>query len=129
LVDTPEDFPLVVFLSTNSSISNVSHTYIFFTTNPSLRKIAVISELITEYQATGTGTALKVTGFYRNQNGDILFDRLTTNGQKVGSSNATQQYSLETFKVTSLGVVSTRLQDFDYLKYRQQYNSKPLDDD
>ncbi len=123
LVDIPGDFPLVVFLSTNSSISNVSHTYIFFTTNPPLRKIAEVSGLITEYQATGTGTAMKVIGFYRNQDGDILFDRLTTQEQKVGRSNAEQKYSLETFKVNESGVVSISLQDFDYLKYREQYRA------
>jgi hypothetical protein len=128
LVDTPEDFPLVVFLSTNSSISNVSHTYIFYTTNPSLRKVCEIAGIITQYQATGTGTALNVTGFYR-QNGDILFDRLTTDRQKTGRSNASQKYSLETFKITPDGVVSIRLEDFNYLKYRQQYNSKALDSD
>jgi hypothetical protein len=127
LVDTSEDFPFLLFLSSTSSTSNVTHTYIFYTTNPSLRKIAEISGLITEYQATGTGTALKVTGFYRSQNGEILFDRLTTEGQEFGESNASQKHSLETFKVTPSGVVSIRLKDFNYLEYREQYRSMPVD--
>lgn len=129
LVDIPGDFPLAVFLSTNSSISNVSHTYIFFTTNPPLRKIAEVSGLITEYQATGTGTAMKVTGFYRNPDGDILFDRITTEGQEVGSSNASQKYSLETFKVESSNLISVSFKDFDYVEYRKQYKSTAGDRD
>lgn len=122
LIRTPDDLPYLIFLSTLESTANVSHSYIFYSLKPSLRKIAQIDEVIDQHQALGHGTSLKVAGFYRNENNDVLFDRLTTKGHKI-ESHAVQKHSVETFKIAPDGILSVDLKDFDYKSYREQFNS------
>jgi len=120
IIRPPREIDFLVFLSTNCSPSNVSHSFIFYSIKP-LKKIAKIDGLISIYQATETGSVLDIVGFYRDRNNNILFDRLTTAGQDFGSSNASQKYSVETFKVSETGIETINLKDFKPGAYYQLF--------
>ena len=96
----PDGFPYLVFQSSNYSSSNINHSYILYSTTPTLKKVAIIKSPINHYQSSSNdGSEYAVVGFYTNLHGDYLIDRLVPDN-KVAECNACQGYDIETVKVT-----------------------------
>ena len=112
-MDTPEGFPLLTILSSFYGASNVSHTYLLYSTSPILKKIGEITQPLNMYQATnGNGSEREVDGFYKDNDGNFLIDRLTTEGTELGRCNACQEWRLETLKLVDGNMVSMGIRDY-----------------
>jgi len=113
VVDTPEGFPLLTILSSFYGASNTSHTYHLYSTSPELKKITEITQPLNMYQVTnGNGSEREVDGFYQDNDGNFLIDRLTTEGTELGKSNASQEWRLETLKLVDGNMVSMGIRDY-----------------
>ena len=113
VVDTPEGFPLLTILSSFYGASNVSHTYLLYSTFPELKKITEITQPLNMYQVTNrNGSVREVDGFYQDSDGNFLIDRLTTEGTELGKCNACQEWRLETLKLIDGNMVSMVIRDF-----------------
>ena len=113
VVDTPEGFPLLTILSSFYGASNVSHTYLLYSTSPVLKKITEITQPLNMYQVTnGNGSEREVDGFYQDSDGNFLIDRLTTEGTELGKCNACQEWKLETLKLVDGNMVSMGIRDY-----------------
>ena len=113
VVDTPEGFPLLTILSSFYGASNVSHTYLLYSTSPVLKKITEITQPLNMYQVTnGNGSVREVDGFYQDSDGNFLIDRLTTEGTELGKCNACQEWKLETLKLVDGNMVSMGIRDY-----------------
>ena len=113
MVDTPEGFPLLTILSSFYGASNVSHTYLLYSTSPELKKITEITQPLNMYQVTnGNGSVREVDGFYQDSDGNFLIDRLTTEGTELGKCNACQEWKLETLKLVDGIMVSMGIRDY-----------------
>ncbi|MDC1418829.1 hypothetical protein N8264_07225 [Candidatus Thioglobus sp.] len=120
VVDTPEGFPLLTILSSFYGASNNSHTYLLYSTSPVLKKIGEITQPLNEYQVTnGNGSEREVDGFYQDNDGNFLIDRLTTEGTELGKSNASQEWRLETLKLVDGNMVSMGIRDYDFNNYQR----------
>ena len=102
IVDTPKDFPYLTLQVSSYGNGGPNHTYILYSTTPTLKKIDTIHGLLY------TKGERIVNGFYKNEN-VFLIDRWTTEGTEAGTCRACQSYNIETFKVTSNGLVSLGL--------------------
>ena len=72
ILKTPSDFPYLVIQATSYSVSNVWIRLHIFSLSPELKKVAIIDEPITKYQANNrNGSEMDVTGFYKSDNGDF----------------------------------------------------------
>ena len=113
VVDTPEGFPMLTILSSFYGASNVSHTYLLYSTSPILKKIGEITQPLNMYQVTnGNGSVREVDGFYQDSDGNFLIDRLTTEGTELGRCNACQEWRLETLKLVDGNLVSIGIRDY-----------------
>ena len=56
-------------------------------------------------------------GFYKNDAGDFLIDRLTTKGTKLGSSNASQKCNVETLKLVGDQFISVNIREYNFNTY------------
>jgi len=120
VVDTPEGFPLLTILSSFYGASNTSHTYLLYSTSPVLKKIGEITQPLNLYQVTnGNGSEREVDGFYKDNDGNFLIDRLTTEGTELGRCNACQEWRLETLKLIDENMVSIGIKDFDFNNYKR----------
>ena len=120
VVDTPERFPLLTILSSFYGASNTSHTYLLYSTSPVLKKIGEITQPLNLYQVTnGNGSEREVDGFYKDNDGNFLIDRLTTEGTELGRCNACQEWRLETLKLIDENMVSIGIKDFDFNNYKR----------
>ena len=120
VVDTPEGFPLITILSSFYGASNNSHTYLLYSTSPVLKKVAEITQPLNMYQATnGNGSEREVDGFYQDNDGNFLIDRLTTEGTELGSCNACQEWNVETLKLVDGNIVSMGIRDYDISNYQR----------
>jgi hypothetical protein len=121
IVDTPEGFPLLTILSSFYGASNVSHTYLLYSTSPELKKITEITHPLNMYQVTnGNGSERKVGGFYQDSDGNFVIDRLTTEGTELGKCNACQEWRLETLKLIDGDMMSMGIKDFDITNYKRK---------
>ena len=120
VVDTPEGFPLITILSSFYGASNNSHTYLLYSTSPVLKKVAEITQPLNMYQATnGNGSEREVDGFYQDNDGNFLIDRLTTEGTELGKCNACQEWNVETLKLVDGNIVSMGIRDYDISNYQR----------
>ena len=120
VVDTPEGFPLITILSSFYGASNNSHTYLLYSTFPVLKKVAEITQPLNMYQATnGNGSEREVDGFYQDNDGNFLIDRLTTEGTELGKCNACQEWNVETLKLVDGNIVSMGIRDYDISNYQR----------
>ena len=120
VVDTPEGFPLLTLLTSSYGASNNSHAYLLYSTSPVFKKIAVITQPLNEYQVNNRkGSERIVDGFYQDSNGNLLIDRLTTEGTELGSCNACQEWKLETLKLVDGNMVSMGIRDYDINNYQR----------
>ena len=120
VVDTPEGFPLITILSSFYGASNNSHTYLLYSTSPVLKKVAEITQPLNMYQATnGNGSEREVDGFYQDNDGNFLIDRLTTEGTELGKCNACQEWNVETLKLVDGNMVSMGIRDYDISNYQR----------
>ena len=120
IVDTPEGFPLLTLLSTSHGATRTHHTYILYSTSPVLKKIGEITQPLNEYQVTnGNGSEREVDGFYIDNDGNFLIDRLTTEGTELGRCNACQDWGLETLKLVDGNMVSMGIRDPDFANYKR----------
>jgi hypothetical protein len=121
VVDTPEGFPLLTILSSFYGASNVSHTYLLYSTSPVLKKITEITQPLNMYQVTNrNGSEREVDGFYQDSDGNFLIDRLTTEGTELGKCNACQEWRLETLKLVNGNMVSMGIRDSDFTNYKRK---------
>ena len=63
-----------------------------------LKETARINELISHYH-TKEGLRIDPVGFYQNDKGEWLIDRLTSEGRPFAKCNACQTYNVETYKL------------------------------
>tara|TARA_B100000787_G_scaffold8865_1_gene6717 strand:- start:1474 stop:2193 length:720 start_codon:yes stop_codon:yes gene_type:complete len=120
IVDTPEGFPLLTLLTSSYGASNNSHAYLLYITSPLLKKVAVISQPLNEYQSNNRkGSERIVDGFYINDDGNFLIDRLTTEGTELGSCNACQHWNVETLKLVNGDMVSMGIRGYDISNYHR----------
>jgi hypothetical protein len=120
IVDTPEGFPLLTLLTSSYGASNNSHTYLLYSTSPVFKKIAVITQPLNEYQVNNRkGSERIVDGFYIDNDGNFLIDRLTTEGTELGSCNACQDWNVETLKLVDGNMVSMGIRDYDINNYQR----------
>lgn len=119
IVNTPDDFPYLVFLSSIYSSSNILHTYILYSTTPTLINKGEITKPVNHYQANNRkGSERNVIGFYKDRNGNYLIDRLTTRGAETGKCNACQKYNVETLMVSNAGLLPLNLRAYDIETYK-----------
>ena len=113
IVEVPNGFPYLAFLISRWGGSNNYHSYVIYSTLPKLKKIAVIERPINEYQANNrNGSERVVDGFYKNGEGSFMIDRLTTEGTELGTSNASQNWNVETLKLDGNKFVSVSIRDY-----------------
>ena len=89
IVDTPEGFPLLTLLSTFYGATNISHTYLLYSTSPVLKKVAEIRSRIVE-------------GFYQDSDGNFLLD--TLNGCTLFVPCQPETFKLVDGNMVSLGI-------------------------
>ena len=89
IVDTPEGFPLLTLLSTFYGATNISHTYLLYSTSPVLKKVAEIRSRI-------------VDGFYQDSGGNFLLD--TLNGCTLFVPCRSETFKLVDGNMVSLGI-------------------------
>lgn len=119
LVDTPDDFPYIIVLSSTQSASKQSHVYRFFSKKTKNIKIGEIHQPLNKYQANNeNGSEAIVEGIYKNKAGEYLIDSITSKGTETASCNACQDYNVETFKITERNIESINLRAFDIETYK-----------
>jgi hypothetical protein len=117
IVDTPEGFPFLTFLSSYYA-ANFSHTYLFYSTFPTFKKIAEITDPLNMWQANNKqGSERVIDGFYQDSDGNFLLDRLTTEHNEADVWPP--KSDLETFKISESGIVSLGIRDFDINNYQR----------
>ena len=117
IVDVPEGFPFLTLLSSFYA-ANYSHTYLLYSTFPTFKKIAEISDPLNMWQANNKkGSERIIDGFYIDRNGSFLIDRLTTEHNEAGVWPP--KSDLETFKIDEFGVTSMGIRDFDIENYKR----------
>jgi len=120
IVDAPKGFPLLVLLTSRYGASNNSHTYLLYSTSSIFKKIAVITQPLNKYQVSNRkGSERIVDGFYKDSDGNFLIDRLTTEGTKLGSCNACQDWNVETLKLVDGNLISMGMRDYDINTYQR----------
>ena len=120
VVDTSDDFPFLVLLSSFYGASNISHTYYIYSTNPVFKRVAEIRNPLNKYQVTKKqGNERIVDGFYQDSEGNFLIDILTTEGTEIGKCNACQEWNVETLKVVEDSLVSLDIRDYDINNYEK----------
>ena len=113
IVDTPEGFPLLTLLSTVYGATNTWHTYLLYSTSPVFKKIAEITNPLTEYHVTkGEGSERIVDGFYQDSDGNFLIDRFTTEHTELENFDYWSRWRLETLKLVDGNMVSMGIRDF-----------------
>ena len=114
----PNGFPHLAFAVSRWGASNTYHSYVIYATFPKLRQIAIIERPLNEFQANRKkGREREVEGFYQNDDGDFLIDRLTTEGAELGSSNASQKWNVETLKLVGDRFISVNIRDYNINTY------------
>lgn len=117
IVDTPEGFPFLTFLSSYYA-ANFSHTYLLYSTFPTFKKIAEITDPLNMWQANNKqGSERVIDGFYQDSDGNFLLDRLTTEHNEADVWPP--KSDLETFKISESGIVSLGIRDFDINNYQR----------
>ena len=113
IVDTPEGFPLLTLLSSFYGASNNSHTYLLYSTSPVLKKIGEITQPLNMYQVTnGNGSEREVDGFYQDNDGNFLIDRLTTEHTELENFDYWNRWRLETLKLVDGNMISMGIRDY-----------------
>jgi len=120
IVEVPSGFPHLAFSVSSYGASNNFHAYIIYSTLPKLKKIAVIKRPLNEYQANKRkGSERNLDGFYRNNDGDFLVDRLINRAMDSGSSNASRKSNVETLKLMGDYFKSINIRAYDIQTYQR----------
>ena len=118
-VETPDDFPYIIVLSSSQGSSNHPHIYNIYSKKNKNIKIGKVKQPINKYQANNReGSEATVVGIYKNKNGDYFIDKITSEGTEIASCNACQKYNVETLQITDKGLVSVSLRDFEIETYK-----------
>ena len=118
--EVPSGFPHLVFVVSRWGASNNYHSYVIYSTLPKLKKIAVIERPLNKYQANKRkGSERSVDGFYRNDNGDFLIDRLVNQSVDGSSSNASRNWNVETLKLVGHDFKSVSIRDYNIQTYQR----------
>ena len=118
--EVPSGFPHLAFVVSRWGASNNYHSYVIYSTLPKLKKIAVIERPLNKYQANKRkGSERSVDGFYRNDNGDFLIDRLVNQSVDGSSSNASRKWNVETLKLVGDDFKSVSIRDYDIQTYQR----------
>ena len=113
-------FPHLAFIISRWGASNNYHSYVIYSTFPKLKKIAVIERPLNKYQANKRkGSERSVDGFYINDNGDFLIDRLVNQSKDGSSSNASRNFNVETLKLIGDSFKSVSIRDYDVRTYER----------
>ena len=113
-------FPHLAFIISRWGASNNYHSYVIYSTFPKLKKIAVIERPLNKYQANKRqGSERSVDGFYINDNGDFLIDRLVNQSKDGSSSNANRKWNVETLKLVGDSFKSVSIRDYDVRTYER----------
>ena len=113
-------FPHLAFIISRWGASNNYHSYVIYSTFPKLKKIAVIEPPLNKYQANKRqGSERSVDGFYINDNGDFLIDRLVNQSKDGSSSNASRNFNVETLKLIGDSFKSVSIRDYDVRTYER----------
>ena len=112
---TPVSFPYLGILYARYGASNHYREYHIYSTEPTLKQIAVIKRPV-----DGDDWP-EIEGFYE-KGGWFLIDTDTTKGTPVGSCNACQKWNIETFALVDGELDSVYLgqredQDFDFVQW------------
>ena len=120
VVDAPSGFPYAVFVVSRWGGSNNYHSYVIYSTTPKLKRIAVIERPLSEFQANKkNGSERRVDGFYTNDAGDFLIDRLTVQSTGGSVSNANRKWNVETLKLVGDHFKSVSIRKFDVQAYKK----------
>jgi hypothetical protein len=120
VVDTPSGFPHTVFLVSRWGASNNYHSYLVYSTDPKLKRIAIIERPLNEFQANKKiGSERNVDGFYINDAGDFLIDILVAQPTNGSVSNADRRWNVETLKLNGDYLESVRTREFDVQTYER----------
>jgi hypothetical protein len=85
-----------------------------------IKKVAEITQPLNEYQVNNRkGSERIVDGFYQDNDGNFLIDRLTTEGTELGKCNACQEWNVETLKLVDGNIVSMGIRDYDISNYQR----------
>jgi hypothetical protein len=121
ILKTPSDFPYLVIQATSYSVSNVWIRLHIFSLSPELKKIAIIDEPITKYQANNrNGSEMDVTGFYKSDNEDFYIETLVLRAFQGHKCMACREYNIKTLKMTSKGMKSKGKRHFNIKEYKQR---------
>jgi len=113
-------FPHLAFIISRWGASNNYHSYVIYSTFPKLKKIAVIERPLNKYQENKRqGSERSVDGFYINDNGDFLIDRLVNQSKDGSSSNASRKWNVETLKLIGDSFKSVSIRDYDVRTYER----------
>ena len=121
ILKTPSDFPYLVIQATSYSVSNVWIRLHIFSLSPELKKVAIIDEPITKYQANNrNGSEMDVTGFYKSDNEDFYIETLVLRAFQGHKCMACREYNVKTLKMTSKGMKSKGKRHFNIKEYKQR---------
>ena len=114
----PSGFPHFAFAVSRWGASNTYHSHVIYSTFPKLRQIAIIERPHNKFQANRKkGPELELDGFYQNDAGDFLIDRLTTEGTELCTSNASQKWNVETLKLVGDRFISVNIREYNINTY------------
>ena len=121
ILKTPSDFPYLVIQATSYSVSNVWIRLHIFSLSPELKKVAIIDEPITKYQANNrNGSEMDVTGFYKSDNEDFYIETLVLRAFQGHKCMACREYNVKTLKMTSKGMKSKGKRHFNIKEYKRR---------
>ena len=118
--EVPSGFPHLAFVVSRWGASNNYHSYVIYSTLPKLKKIAVIERPLNKFQANKrNGSERSVDGFYINEDGDFLIDRLVNQSVDGSSSHASRKWNVETLKLVGDHFNSVSIRDYDVETYER----------
>ena len=120
IAEVPPGFPHLAILVSSFGASNNFHSYTIYSTLPKLRKIAVVERPLNKFQANKSkGSERSVDGFYINNDGDFLIDRLVNQSADGSSSNASRNWNVETLKLVGDHFKSISIRDYNIQTYQR----------
>ena len=120
VAEVPIGFPYLVLLMSSYGASNNFHSYAIYSTLPKLKKVAVIERPLNKFQANKSkGSERSVDGFYINDEGDFLIDRLVNQSVDGSSSNASRNWNVETLKLVGDHFKSISIRDYNIQTYQR----------